>query len=130
MIPVVDYLVLDPDPHLIASECTACGARYFDRRNACASCFAHDFRPVPVPREGEVIAFSIVAISSPGIDVPYVPAVVDCGGTPVRGNIINCPPDPAHVHLGMSVRLATYSLGSDSEGTEAVGYGFEPRKAA
>ena len=30
------------------------------------------------------------------------------------------------VTLGMKVRLATYSMGTDSNGTEAVGFGFEP----
>ena len=35
-IPLVDYLVLDDgDPHLRAQECVNCGARFFDRRNAC-----------------------------------------------------------------------------------------------
>jgi uncharacterized OB-fold protein len=39
-IPLVDYRVLDDgEPHLIAQECTNCRARFFDRRNACASCF-------------------------------------------------------------------------------------------
>ena len=28
--------------------------------------------------------------------------------------------------LGMKVRLATYSMGVDAAGTEAVGFGFEP----
>ena len=44
----------------------------------------------------------------------------------MSGNIINCPPDPEHVKLGMQVKLATYSLGTDEAGTEAVGFGFEP----
>ena len=35
-------------------------------------------------------------------------------------------PDPEHVTLGMKVRLATYSLGADDQGTEAIGFGFEP----
>jgi hypothetical protein len=26
----------------------------------------------------------------------------------------------------MKVRLATYSVGTDDEGTEAIGFGFEP----
>ena len=33
-LPIVDYLKLGDDPHLLANECTTCGARYFDRRNA------------------------------------------------------------------------------------------------
>ena len=53
-VPLVDYLVLDGEPHLVAHECTACGARYFDRRNACASCFGTDFRKADVPTEAGV----------------------------------------------------------------------------
>jgi uncharacterized OB-fold protein len=128
-IPLVDYLVLGDTPHLRAHECTSCGARYFDRRNACASCFATEFRDVDVPREGEVRAFTIVSFAAPGIPTPFVAAVVDCDGTSVRGNVINVEPDPEHVELGMKVRLATYSIGEDSNGVEAIGFGFEPISA-
>ncbi|ORB64192.1 hypothetical protein BST47_16500 [Mycolicibacterium tusciae] len=126
-IPLVDYLVLDGDkPHLIAQQCANCGARFFDRRNACAGCFGTDFTTVPVPTEGMVRAFTIVAFAAPGIPVPFVAAVVDCGGTQVRANLINVEPDAQHVRDGMNVRLATHSIGTDSEGTEAIGFGFEP----
>jgi uncharacterized OB-fold protein len=126
-IPFVDYLVLDDgDPHLVAHECTNCGARYFDRRNACASCSGTEFTSVDIATDGTVRSFSIVTFAAPGVDVPFVAAVVDCDGTSVRGNIINCPPDPDHVKLGMPVRLTTYSMGADDNGVEAVNYGFEP----
>ena len=128
-IPLVDYLVLGDQPHLVANECTSCGARYFDRRNACASCFGTEFKQVPVATDGTVNTFTIVAFAAPGIPVPFVSAVVDCDGTPVRGNLINVEPDPDHVSTGMKVRLATYSLGTDDNGTEAIGFGFEPRRA-
>ena len=122
----MDYLVLGDEPHLVAHECTDCSARYFDRRNACAGCFGTEFRKVTVPTEGEVRAFTIVTFAAPGVPVPFVAAVVDCNGTSVRGNLINVDPDPEHVSLGMKVRLATYSLGLDDNGVEAVGFGFEP----
>lgn len=125
-VPLVEYLVLGDDPHLRAHECTKCGARYFDRRNACASCFANEFRDVDVATSGEVKAFTIVAFAAPGVPTPFVAAMVDCGGTSVRGNIINVEPDAEHVSLGMQVRLTTTSLGEDSNGVEAVGFGFEP----
>lgn len=126
-IPFVDYLVLDDgDPHLVAHECTTCGARYFDRRNACAGCFNTEFRTVRVATEGEVRSFTIVTFAAPGVEVPFVAAVVDCDGTSVRGNIVNCQPDPDHVSLGMRVRLTTISMGTDDRGVEAVNYGFEP----
>ena len=126
-IPFVDYLVLDDgDPHLVAHECTNCGARYFDRRNACAGCFGTEFRQVRIATAGEVRSFTIVTFAAPGVDVPFVAAVVDCDGTSVRGNIVNCPPDPDHVSLGMRVRLTTISMGTDDRGVEAINYGFEP----
>jgi uncharacterized OB-fold protein len=125
-IPLVDYLELGDDPHLVANECNACGARFFDRRNACASCEGTEFKKTAISREGEVRAFTIVAFAAPGIPVPYVAALVDCGGTSVRGNLINVEPDPEHVSLGMKVRLATEAIGTDDDGTEAIGFGFEP----
>lgn len=125
-IPLVDYLVLDDPPHLVARACTGCGARYFDRRNACAACFATEFTRVAVPTDGVVRAFTIVSQAAPGIRVPFVSAVIDCGGTSVRANLINVAPTPEHVRTGMEVRLATYSLGTDERGTEAIGFGFEP----
>jgi uncharacterized OB-fold protein len=125
-IPLVDYLVLGGDPHLVAHECANCGARFFDRRNACASCGTNEFRSVDIDTSGEVRAFTIVTFAAPGVPVPYVAAVVDCGGTSVRANLINIEPDPEHVRLGMKVRLATEVIGSDANGTEAVGFGFEP----
>jgi uncharacterized OB-fold protein len=125
-IPLVDYLVLGSDPHLTANECTACGARFFDRRNACASCGQTEFKKVDVATTGEVRAYTIVAFAAPGVPVPYVAALVDCEGTSVRANLINVDPDPEHVTLGMKVQLATQVIGTDDNGTEAIGFGFEP----
>ncbi len=125
-VPIVEYLILDDQPHLVANECTSCGARYFDRRNACAGCFGTEFAKVDIATEGEVRSFTIVTFAAPGVPVPFVAAVVDCGGTSVRANIINTAPDPDHVKLGMRVRLATYSVGTDDNGTEAIAFGFEP----
>jgi uncharacterized OB-fold protein len=124
-IPMVDYLVLGDTPHLVANECTTCGARFFDRRNACASCGGTSFSKADIATEGEVRSFTIVTPWMPGTD-PYVPVLVDCGGTSVRGNLVNTTPDVDHVSLGMKVRLTTFPIGTDTAGTEAINYGFEP----
>ena len=98
-IPLVDYLTLDGSgqPRLIANECTACGARYFDRRNACAACFAQEFRPVEVASEGVLRAFTIVHFAADGVPVPPGNAGlarldrVDVGGLlhpPARGAVV------------------------------------------
>jgi uncharacterized protein len=125
-VPLVDYLVLGDEPHLVAHECTSCGARFFDRRNACASCGGLHFALVDIPTEGELTAFTIVAFAAPGVPVPFVAAVIDCGGTSVRANIVNIDPEPERVRLGMEVKLTTFPIGTDGQGVEAIGFGFEP----
>lgn len=125
-IPHVNYLELGDHPHLVANECTQCGARFFDRRNACANCFHTEFRKAAIATEGVLKAFTIVAFAAPGVPVPFVAGIIDCAGTSVRGNVINVEPSPDKVTLGMKVRLTTYSLGTDDDGTEAIGFGFEP----
>jgi len=125
-VPLVDYLVLGDRPHLVAHGCTKCGARYFDHREACASCFHTDFDDVEVSTTGVLRTFTIVAFAAPGVPTPFVAGVVDCDGTSVRANVVNVEPDADHVHTGMSVRLTTFPIGVDAEGTEAIGFGFEP----
>jgi len=125
-VPLVDYLVLGDEPHLVAHQCDSCGARYFDRRNACANCGATEFSLAALATTGEVRTFTIVSFAAPGVPVPFVAAVVDCDGTSVRGNVVNVEPDAEHVHTGMKVRLTTFPIGTDAEGTEAISFGFEP----
>ncbi|HEV8065752.1 MAG TPA: OB-fold domain-containing protein [Acidimicrobiales bacterium] len=129
-IAFVDYLALEPEAHLVAHECDGCSARYFDHRFACAACSATTFHDVDISTTGEVRAFTIVSLAAPGIPTPFVAAVLDCDGTSVRANLINVPPDPEHVSTGMKVRLATYVVGVDEAGTEAIGFGFEPLEGA
>ena len=126
-VPLVDYLCLEPEAHLVAQECRNCGARFFDRRNACARCGRSDFAPVEVAGDGELRAFTIVHRAAPGIPVPFVSAIVNTDdGTWVRSNVVNCDPTPDAVTLGMRVRLTTYPVGTDDDGTEAVAFGYEP----
>jgi uncharacterized OB-fold protein len=125
-VPLVDYLVLGQDAHLEANQCTSCKARFFDRRNACASCFGTEFNKVQISNSGIVRSFTIVTFAAPGVPVPFVAAIVDCEGTSVRANLINVEPTPEKVTLGMKVQLVTYSLGTDDNGAEAIGFGYEP----
>jgi uncharacterized OB-fold protein len=128
-IPVVDYLCLDDGkPTLTALACEACGARYFDHREACASCGSvGPFTRIGLPSTGLVGAFTIVHRAATGVRTPFVSALVYLDdGTAVRANIVNCPPVPERVRLNMRVGLVTFELGTDSEGTSAIGFGFEP----
>ena len=126
-VPYVGYLSLGDNPHLIASECSSCGALYFDRRNACANCGGSDFGTRRLASDGVLRAFTIVHRATAGVQVPYVSGIVDLdGGGVVKANIVGIDPEPGNVALGMRVRLTTFPIGTDSEGTEAVSFGFQP----
>jgi uncharacterized protein len=126
-LPYVSYLRLGDDPHLVAHECSSCGALFLDRRNACASCGALEFSTRSLSGDGTLRAFTIVHRATPDVQVPYVSAIVDLnGGGVVKANLVGVSPDPGAVHLGMRVRLTTFGVGTDSEGVEAVGFGYQP----
>ena len=126
-VPLVDYLRLEPEPHLVAQECAHCGARFFDRRNACARCGRTEFAPAAVDGSAELRAFTIVHRAAPGIPVPFVSAIVCTDdGTWVRSNLVTCDPTPDAVRLGMRVQLTTPPISADDDGTEAIAFGYEP----
>ena len=126
-VPYVGYLSLGDDPHLVANECQSCGALFFDRRNACANCGRREFGPRRLANEGVLRAFTIVHRAAPGVTVPYVSGIVDLdGGGVVKANVVGIDPEPASVALGMKLRLTTFPVGTDSAGTQAVGFGYQP----
>ena len=80
-IPMVNYLELD-DEHPISKpgRCKACGALYFDRRNADAKCGGTEFGRSDLGTTGKVRSFTIVHRAVPGVPMPYVSALVDLDG--------------------------------------------------
>ena len=98
-IPLVDYLVLGDEPHLVAQRVHELRRPVLRPPQRLRVVLRHR---VPArstsPTEGEVRAFTIVAFAAPGVPVPFVAGVIDCDGTSVRGNVINVEPDPEHVH--------------------------------
>ena len=126
-VPLVDYLVLDDEPHLEANACDSCGALYFGRRNACAKCGAQGFSKKAVANTGVLTSFTIVQLAAPGVKTPFVSGTVKLdGGGVVTANVVDIEPTPEHVSLGMPVKLTTYVAGTDDNGTEAVAFGYAP----
>jgi uncharacterized OB-fold protein len=131
-IPIVDYLVLDDGaPYLVANESVTSGALYFDRRNADALSGTTEFRRRRVADTGVVRTFTIVYRAAPGVPTPYVSVLVNLdGGGIVKANLLNVEPTPERVRVGMKVRMTTYVVGVDDDGTEAVAFAYEPDQEA
>jgi acetyl-CoA acetyltransferase len=72
-IPLVDYLMLDDGPHLVANECTRCQARYFDRRSGCAKCADKTCQVLPdvntLTRQAAATAYEQAGIGPEDLDL-------------------------------------------------------------
>ncbi|MEQ8482890.1 MAG: Zn-ribbon domain-containing OB-fold protein [Pseudomonadales bacterium] len=132
-LPAVDYLKIPDqgDPYLEGYKCGDCGAIFLGERAVCSKCGARGkLKAVKLSNKGKLYSYSIVHRSFPGIDVPYVSAVVDLDdGATVKGNLIDVEPDPAKIQFDMPIEVVYGdALGrKDREGNSYVSYFFKPR---
>ncbi|HTO72005.1 MAG TPA: Zn-ribbon domain-containing OB-fold protein [Myxococcota bacterium] len=134
-LPIVPFLKIPEkgEPYLEGARCTACKAVFLGSRDVCASCGARrQLEPTKLSNRGELYVYSITHRSFPGIETPYVSAVVDLeGGGTVKGNLIGIDPDPKQIKMGMKVEVI-YKIAprKDREGNEYLTYYFQPAKSA
>ena len=131
-LPVVDYLKLpeDGDPYLEGHKCSSCNSIFIGERSVCSSCSSRDtMETITLGNKRKLYSYSIVFRAFPGIDVPYISASVDLddGGT-LKGNLIDCDPDPEKIKFDMPVEVIfDDALGrKDAEGNSYISYFFKP----
>ena len=133
-IPIVPFLRIPEDgsPYLQGCKCGACGQIFLgDDRMVCSACSARNqMQPMRLADRGELYVFSIIYRSFPGVETPFISAVVDLeGGGSVKGTLKNIAPDPDEIKLGMPVQVK-YEIAArkDREGNEYMTFYFEPRR--
>lgn len=131
-LPAVDYLKIpdEGEPWLEGSECGACGAVFLGSRSVCSKCGARDqMKTKRLAETGHLYTYAIVHRSFPGIEVPFVSAVVDLdGGGTLKGNLVDVDPDPEKIEFGMPVKVVFRdALGRrDRDGNRYLSYFFVP----
>ena len=131
-LPAVPYLKIpdDGEPYIEGHRCGKCGAVFLGERDNCSKCGAREgMEAIRLSNQGALYSYSIVHRSFPGIEVPYVSAIVDLdGGGTVKGNLINVEPDPAKIEFGMPVEVVyDDALGrKDGDGNSYLSYFFQP----
>ena len=131
-LPVVPWIVIPEkgDPYLEGQQCQKCRAIFLGERSTCSACGSSGrIQPKRLSSRGELYVYSIVHRSFPGIEVPYVSAIVDLeGGGTVKGNLIGIDPDPEKIRMGMPVEVIfRIAPRKDREGNEYLTYYFQPR---
>ena len=132
-LPVVEFLKIPEqgEPYLEGQRCQMCGAIFLGARDSCSKCGARGkLEPKQLSKRGTLYVYSIVHRSFPGIEVPYISAIVDLeGGGTVKGNLINIDPVPEKVKMGMPVEVIfKVAPTRDREGNEYLTYYVQPRR--
>lgn len=131
-LPVVSYLKLpdDGNPYIEGHKCSNCGSVFLGERSVCSNCSSRDtMEAVKLNNKGKLYSYSIVFRSFPGIEVPYISAIVDLdGGGTIKGNLIECEPDPEKIEFDMPVEVVfDDALGrKDADGNSYISYFFKP----
>ena len=132
-LPAVPHIKIpdEGEPYLEAYKCASCGATFLGERQNCSKCGSRDqMSTVKLPNEGKLYSYSIVHRSFPGIEVPYISAIVDLDdGTAIKGNLINVEPDPDKIEFDMPVEVIfADALGrKDGDGNSYLSYFFQPK---
>ena len=115
-------------PYIEAFRCGGCGAVVTEQTIACRAC---GLRQAPEafrsPETGALWTWSIVHRSYPGIEVPFVSAIVDLdGGLTLKGTVRGA--DHESLHQGLRLRLVFDDAGGarSKDGAPYIGYHFIP----
>ena len=129
--PIVPFLRIPEDPeqepYLWGSKCKACGAVFLGERIACGKCGDTDpLEEIHLSGDGEIYVFSVVHQSVPGLESPYVAAIIDLPeGVSVRGNVYGLDPEkPGPEWFGKKVKMYTEKVRTDREGNDVIAAKF------
>lgn len=130
--PLVPFLRI-PDnypnepAYLWGSRCKECGATFLGERLACGKCGSiGPFEELRLSDEGEIYVFSVVHQTVPGVEAPYIAAIIDLPeGVSVRGNVYGLDPlKPSTEWFGKKVKMYTEKVATDREGNDVIAAKF------
>ncbi len=102
---------------LEAARCTGCGKVLYPPRLVCPACKGREFETVTLPREGHVVAPTVVRVPPAGFteDAPLAIAIVELSnGVRVMVQVADLT-DPAGLSIGDPVRLEFRRIREDGE---------------
>lgn len=135
-LPVTSFVKIpeNDEPYLEGHKCGNCGTIFIGERSTCSKCFARNqLSATKLANTGKLYAYSIVYRSFPGVEVPYISAIVDLdGGGTLKGNLIGIEPDPENLEYDMPVEVVFKdALGrKDKDGNSYLAYFFQPKSGA
>lgn len=130
--PIVPFLRIpekypEEPAYFWGSKCKSCGALFLGGRIACGKCGSTGpFEEVRLSDEGQIYVFSVVHQTVPGLEAPYIAAIIDLPeGVCVRGNVYGLDPlKPSPDWFGKKVKMYTEKVRVDREGNDVIAAKF------
>jgi uncharacterized OB-fold protein len=130
--PLVPFLRVPDDypeqpAYLWGVQCGTCETKYLGPRSACAKCGSlGPFSDVRYGDDGEIYVFSVVHQTVPGLEAPYVAAIIDMSdGVTLRGNVYGLDPQhPSAEWFGKKVKMFSEKIRVDREGNDVIAAKF------
>ena len=118
----------DEPAYLWGVQCKGCAAKYLGERTACGNCGSTGpFEEQRYGDQGEIYVFSVVHQTVPGIEAPYIAAIIDMDdGIAVRANVYGLDPQkPSSEWFGKRVKMQIEKVATDRDGNDVVAAKFQ-----
>ncbi len=116
-------------PYLAASKCPECGKVYFPKKDFCPVCVRDGIEEIALSDEALLYTFTIVHLGVKGFKTPYVLGWVEYPkeGLRIAAQILADPQTaPQNLKPGQKLKLNIGPLRTMEDGTEIIGYRYEP----
>jgi len=121
------------EPYLQGARCEACGHVFVGTRQICAKCSTRGrMTPIHLAETGELYSWTIIYRSFPGVDTPFIDAIVDLDdGAHLKGTLVDVPAEPEQIPFGMRVRIVYREVEPpNANGQSYLTYYFVPAEGA
>jgi uncharacterized OB-fold protein len=130
-LPAVAFLKIPDEgsPYLEGAKCGKCGEVVVGERAVCGKCGARgQMQTVRLADTGKLYNFTVVHRNFPGVEVPFISAIVDLdGGGTLKGNLTGMVTSPEAIKFDMPVKVVYRDAGrKDKDGNAYLAYFFTP----
>jgi len=115
--------------NLLASRCSVCGHVTYPPKMRCPVCGSRELREESLPREGEVLSYTIIRVPAKGFEdfTPLIIALIKLGDAKVLAEVVDVKPE--EVSVGMRVAATVRRTAQTIDGGVPYVIKFKPLRS-